>query len=80
MLSFSLPEILRVLAEAKVVWGSSEEKVKRKPDFILILLAVFGLGVVITLLAPMSSTQSVAEPASALQAGVFTESLSQSPD
>jgi hypothetical protein len=38
----------------------------------MILLAVFGLGVAVTLLAPMSATHSVAEPASALQAGVIT--------
>jgi hypothetical protein len=45
--------------------------VKRKPDLMLVLLAVFGLGVVITLIAPMSSTRSVAEPVSPLQAGVI---------
>jgi acyl-CoA synthetase (AMP-forming)/AMP-acid ligase II len=47
--------------------------VKRKPDFILVLLAVFGLGVVVTLLLPMSSSHSVAEPVSALQAGVIAQ-------
>jgi threonine/homoserine efflux transporter RhtA len=46
--------------------------VKKKPDLLVVLLAVFGLGVVLTLLAPMSSSRSVAGPASALQAGVFT--------
>jgi acyl-coenzyme A synthetase/AMP-(fatty) acid ligase len=45
--------------------------VKTKPDMILVLLAIFGLGVVITLLAPFSSSQSVAEPVSPLQAGVI---------
>ena len=44
---------------------------KRKPDLMVVLLAVFGLGVVVTLLAPMSSTRSVAEPVSPLQAGVI---------
>jgi hypothetical protein len=39
----------------------------------LVILAVFGLGVIITLLAPMSSSRSVAEPASPLQAGVLSE-------
>ena len=48
-------------------------ELKRKPDLMLVLLAVFGLGVVITLIAPMSSTRSVAEPASPLQAGVITQ-------
>jgi acyl-CoA synthetase (AMP-forming)/AMP-acid ligase II len=47
--------------------------VKRKPDFILVLLAVFGLGVVVTLLLPMSSSHSVAAPVSALQAGVIAQ-------
>jgi hypothetical protein len=45
--------------------------VKRKPDLMLILMAVFGLGVVVTLLVPVSSSRSVAEPASDLQAGVI---------
>ena len=45
---------------------------KNKPDMLVILLAVFGLGVVLTLLIPMSSSRTVAEPVSALQAGVFT--------
>ncbi|NQY03330.1 hypothetical protein [Parahalioglobus pacificus] len=44
---------------------------KRKPDALLVLLAVFGIGVVITLLTPMVSSDSVAAPASALQAGVI---------
>lgn len=45
---------------------------KKKPDLLVVLLAVFGLGVAVTLLMPMSSSRSVAEPVSALQAGVFT--------
>lgn len=48
------------------------KKVKKKPDLLMVLLAVFGLGVAITLLMPASSSRSVAEPASALQAGVFS--------
>lgn len=55
-----------------------EGKVKKKPDLLVVLLAVFGLGVVLTLMAPMSSTRSVAGPASALQAGVFTAEESRS--
>jgi hypothetical protein len=47
--------------------------VKSKPDLMLVLLAIFGLGVLVTLLAPMSSTRSVAEPVSPLQAGVFSQ-------
>jgi hypothetical protein len=45
--------------------------VKRKPDLLLILMALFGLGVVVTLVAPMTSNPSVAAPASELQAGVI---------
>jgi len=47
--------------------------VKRKPDALLILLAVFGFGVVLTLVMPMTSNDTVAAPASALQAGVIIE-------
>jgi len=47
--------------------------VKTKPDMILVLLAIFGLGVLVTLLMPFSSSHSVAEPLSPLQAGVFLE-------
>jgi len=39
----------------------------------LILLAIFGLGVAVTLLAPISSSRSVAEPVSALHSGVITQ-------
>ena len=46
---------------------------KRKPDLLMVLLAVFGLGVVITVIVPMSSSPSVAEPANGLQAGVFSQ-------
>ena len=45
---------------------------KKKPDLLLVLMAVFGIGVLVTMLMPMSSSRSVAEPVSALQAGVFT--------
>jgi acyl-coenzyme A synthetase/AMP-(fatty) acid ligase len=45
--------------------------VKRKPDALLVLLAVFGFGVVLTLVMPMTSNDTVAAPASALQAGVI---------
>lgn len=43
----------------------------RKPDFLVILLAAFGVGVLLTLLLPMSSNDTVAAPASELQAGVI---------
>ena len=38
----------------------------------VVLMAAFGFGVLVTLMMPISSSESVAEPASALQAGVFT--------
>jgi hypothetical protein len=47
--------------------------VKRKPDFLLMLMAVFGLGVILTLIAPMTSIETVAAPASALHAGVIIQ-------
>ena len=52
---------------------------KRKPDPIVMLLAVFGLGVLATLLLPISSTPTVAEPVSQLQAGVITGTPSDAP-
>jgi hypothetical protein len=45
--------------------------VKSKPDLLLILVAVFGLGVVLTLMLPMAANDTVAAPASELQAGVI---------
>jgi hypothetical protein len=47
--------------------------VKRKPDLMLVLLAVFGVSMVVTLMLPISATRSVAEPASPLQAGLLAE-------
>ena len=44
---------------------------KRKPDFLLILMAVFGLGVAVTLILPATSSDTVAAPESELQAGVI---------
>ena len=44
---------------------------KRKPDFVLVLMLAFGLGVVVTLLTPMAANDTVAAPASELQAGVI---------
>jgi len=37
----------------------------------LILMAVFGMGVLVTLLLPMTANDTVAAPASELQAGVI---------
>jgi hypothetical protein len=44
---------------------------KRKPDFLVILMVAFGIGVAVTLMLPMSANDTVAAPASALQAGVI---------
>ncbi len=46
---------------------------KRKPDFLLILMAAFGVGLLVTLAVPMTSNDTVAAPASELQAGVFVQ-------
>lgn len=46
---------------------------KRKPDLMLILMAVFGMGVLVTLVLPMTATDTVAAPASELQAGVIIQ-------
>ncbi len=44
---------------------------KSKPDVMLMMMAAFGVGVLLTLLVPMTSSDSVASPASPLQAGVI---------
>ncbi|MEP4148969.1 MAG: hypothetical protein ABJL54_17255 [Halioglobus sp.] len=46
---------------------------KRKPDLMLILMAVFGIGVAFTLILPMTANDTVAAPASELQAGVIIQ-------
>ncbi|MBN7797061.1 hypothetical protein [Parahaliea mediterranea] len=46
---------------------------KRKPDFLLILMAAFGVGVLVTLVMPMAANDTVAAPASELQAGVIVQ-------
>ena len=51
----------------------SDSSVKRKPDLMLILMAVFGMGVVVTLMLPMAANNTVAAPASELQAGVIIQ-------
>jgi len=47
--------------------------VDKKPDLMIILMAVFGLGLVITLMLPMAANDTVAAPASELQAGVIVD-------
>jgi hypothetical protein len=42
-----------------------------KPDLLFILLVAFGVGVVLTLLMPVAASDTVAAPASELQAGVI---------
>ena len=46
---------------------------KRRPDFMVVLMALFGLGVVLTLLLPMASNDTVAAPASELHAGILID-------
>ncbi len=42
-----------------------------KPDLLFVLLVAFGIGVVLTLLMPVAVSDTVAAPASELQAGVI---------
>jgi hypothetical protein len=44
---------------------------KRKPDLLVILMLAFGVGVLVTLMLPLAASDTVAAPASALQAGVI---------
>ena len=46
-------------------------KVNDKPDLLLILMAAFGIGVLVTLMLPMAANDTIAAPASPLQAGVI---------
>ena len=48
-------------------------QVKDKPDVLLVLLAVFGLGVLLTLMLPMAARDTVAAPASELHAGILLD-------
>jgi hypothetical protein len=48
-----------------------ETVVKRKPDLLWILITAFGVGVLLTVLVPMAANNTVAAPASELQAGVI---------
>jgi hypothetical protein len=45
--------------------------VKRKPDFLLVLMVAFGVAVAVTLMMPMAANDTVAAPASELHAGVI---------
>ena len=44
---------------------------KRKPDFLLVLMVAFGVAVAVTLMMPMAANDTVAAPASELHAGVI---------
>lgn len=46
-------------------------KLTRKPDLLFVLMVAFGLGVLVTLLVPLAANDTVAAPASELQAGVI---------
>ena len=45
----------------------------RKPDLLFILLVAFGIGVIVTLLLPLAANDTVAAPASELQAGIIIQ-------
>ncbi len=44
-----------------------------KPDILLILLLAFAVGVALTVLLPLTSNDTVAAPASELQAGIIIQ-------
>lgn len=44
-----------------------------RPDTMLVLVAAFALGIVVTLLMPLTSQDSVAAPVSPLQAGLILD-------
>ena len=50
-----------------------DTKLTRKPDLLFVLLLAFGLGVLGTLLLPLTANHTVAAPASELQAGVIIQ-------
>ena len=54
-----------ILRENKEVTG--------KPDLLVVLVIAFGIGLLVTLLLPATATDSVAAPASELQAGVIIQ-------
>lgn len=58
---------------AAVITLAREMKVTRKPDLLFVLLVAFGIGVVVTLLLPLAANDTVAAPASELQAGVIIQ-------
>ncbi len=48
-----------------------EITLSRKPDLLFVLLLAFGVGVLVTLLLPLTANDTVAAPASELQAGII---------
>jgi len=46
---------------------------KKKPDLLFILLLAFGVGVLGTVLLPLTANDTVAAPASQLQAGIIIQ-------
>ncbi|MEM6544102.1 MAG: hypothetical protein AAF680_04300 [Pseudomonadota bacterium] len=46
---------------------------KRSPDMLFVLTAAFGLGLLLTFMMPASSGNTVAAPASPLQAGIIND-------
>ena len=60
--------------DAENQWPRVNERlvVKGKPDLLLLVMAAFGLGVAVTMFVPMAN-ETVAAPASELQAGVIIQ-------
>jgi hypothetical protein len=53
--------------------GPEITKLTKKPDLLFILLLAFAVGVVGTLLLPLTANDTVAAPASELQAGIIIQ-------
>ena len=60
--------------ESAAPWAlKRDKKLTRKPDLLFILLVAFGVGVLVTLLLPLAANDTVAAPASELQAGIIIQ-------
>lgn len=53
--------------------GTENIKLTTKPDLLFVLLLAFAVGVLGTLLLPLAANDTVAAPASELQAGVIIQ-------
>jgi hypothetical protein len=53
--------------------GRENKKLTTKPDLLFILLLTFAVGVAATVLLPLAANDTVAAPASELQAGIIIQ-------